>query len=85
MVTYTQGYVERCLRQHTNHSTKLPNGDCLISMPGGLYDLFVGQGWSVPARIRLIHLRSNNSYQITQLSGPTLSREYRTYLHRELA
>jgi len=84
MVTYTQEYVDRCLRQHANHAKTLPNGDRLISMPGGLYDLFVGRGWSEPARFRMIHLRHNNSYQITQLSGPTLSREYRTYLHKEL-
>lgn len=85
MVTYTQEYVDRCLKQHKAHSKNLTNGDHLIHIQGGLYDLFVGKGFSTQIRFRMVHLKQNNSHQIIQLSGPTLSREYRTQLHKELS
>lgn len=84
LVEYTKEYVDRCLRQHQTHNRKLDNGDKLITVGGGLYDLFVGRGWSEPIRFRIVHLRQQKTHQLIQVSGPTLSRDYRTYLFKEL-
>lgn len=79
-------YVQRCLRQFQQHATNLEaNGDKLIAIPHtGLYDLFVGQGWTERIRFRLVHLKQDNTHQIVQLSGPALSKDYRRYLLKEL-
>lgn len=77
-------YVARCIKQHQAHARNLPNGDRLIAIQGGLYDLFTGKGWKSLIRFRIVHLRQSNSSQLVQVSGPVLSRDYRTYLFKEL-
>ena len=73
-----------CVRQHKAHTKTFTNGDKLFNLGHGLYDLFCGKGWSVPARFRMVHLKQNNTYSLIQVSGPVLSREYRTMLYKEL-
>lgn len=73
------------VRQHKVHTKTFSNGDKLFPIGHGLYDLFCGnRGWQQPARFRMVHLKQNNTHQLIQISGPVLSREYRTVLYKEL-
>lgn len=78
-----EAYKERCLKQHKAHTKNLPNGEHLIHIQGGLYDLFIGKGFRECIRIRLVGL-ADNRQQLIQVNGTTLSRDYRTYIFKEL-
>jgi hypothetical protein len=80
---YTKEYVERCIRQHKSHTRTRVNGDKVVSLGMGVFDLFSGDGWTNHSRFRIVRLRNNNSKQLIQLSGMTLSREYRDALVKE--
>jgi hypothetical protein len=77
---------EQMLRQRHNHVTNLTNGDKVIHIQGGVYDLFSGIGWDNHIRFRVIKFRDKTKpNQLVQLStGLTLSREYRETLLKEL-
>jgi len=77
---------EAMLRQYQQHTKTLTNGDKVIGMPGGLFDLFVGEGWEQPIRFRIVRFRDKTKpAQLIQINGEVgLSREYRTNLLKEL-
>lgn len=79
--------VDMLLRQHKAHTSTLANGDKLIGMSGGVWDLFSGQGFSTPIRFRIIKFRDKTKpNQLLQISGETtLSREYRNQLLKDLS
>lgn len=77
-------YVERCLRQYRAHTRTRTNGDKVVSLGMGLYDLFSGRGWANQSRFRIVVARSNGAKQFIQVGGVTLSREYRNELLGEV-
>lgn len=76
-------YVARCLKQYKNHTRVRKNGDHVISLGHGLYDLFSGTGWKNQSRFRVVKLRDSGEKQLIQVSGINLSREYRNELLSE--
>lgn len=87
MTTYDNSAVEilaRSLRQFKNHTKTLKNGDRLIRIEGGLYDLFSGTGWGNQSRFRVVKLKSRELRQLIQVSGIPLSRDYRDQLLLEV-
>ena len=78
---------EQMLRQYHAHSKKIEsNGDQVIHVQGGVYDLFSGTGFDNHIRFRIVKFRDKTkSAQLLQLSsGLNLSREYRETLLKEL-
>ena len=73
------------LKQYSLHTKTLANGDKLIQMLGGVYDIFSGQGWQTPIRFRIVRFKDKTKApQLIQISGETsLSREYRLQLVQE--
>jgi hypothetical protein len=64
----------------------LPNGDKIIPVQGGVYDLFSGEGWMNHIRFRIVKFRDKKmNPQLLQLSsGMALSHDYRITLLKEL-
>ena len=73
------------LRQYRNHTKTLSNGDKVIGLPCGVYDLFSGEGWTTPIRFRIVKFRDKNRpHQLIQITpGLGLSSEYRNMLLKE--
>ncbi len=78
-----QHFVQRCIRQFQKNIYTRSNGDRIIACGGGLFDLFSGMGWSDHARYRIIRTKTSPIKQFIQVSGTTLSREYRNELLKE--
>lgn len=76
-------YVDRCVRQFQSHTRTRDNGDKVVALGTGLFDLFSGDGWTNQSRYRVVRARSNGEKQLIQVSGLNLSREYRTELLKE--
>ena len=74
-------YAERCVRQYKLRARTRCTGDRVIACGGGLFDLFSGVGWTNHSRYRVV--RTQNARQLIQVSGTTLSREYRNELLKE--
>ena len=78
----------RNLRQFKAHTKTLENGDKLIKIEGGLYDLFSGIGWKNQSRFRVVRLKHSVSgarqLSLIQIGGISLSREYRDQLLHEV-
>jgi len=73
-------YIERCIRQYHQHTRTRKNGDLVVSLGHGLYDLFSGDGWKNQSRYRIVKLRDSKEKQLIQVGGINLSREYRNEL-----
>jgi hypothetical protein len=77
-------YEERCVRQYQARTKTLVNGDKLIPIHFGLYDLFSGTGWKDVSRFRVVKFKHKDTPpQLVQVSGIPLSREYREQLLAE--
>jgi hypothetical protein len=78
---------DQLVAQHKRHTHNLKNGDLAIALPGGVYDLFSGDGWDTPIRFRIVKFRDKSrAPQLLQISGgTTLTREYREELLKELS
>lgn len=76
---------EQMLVQHQKHTKTLSNGDHVIGLPGGVYDLFSGEGWDTPIRFRIVRFKDKTRpHQLIQITpGTTLSSEYRNELLKE--
>lgn len=63
------------------------NGDLIIPIQDGLYDLFRGNGFSHHARFRIIKFRGTqgNTKQIFQVSGSNMNRELCENLLKEFS
>jgi hypothetical protein len=77
---------EMMLRQYRSHTKSLANGDKIIGMPGGVYDLFCDTGWNDPIRFRIVRFKDKTKQpQLIQINGTVgLSREYRAEILKEL-
>lgn len=77
---------EAMIRQYQQHTKTLSNGDKVIGIPGGVYDLFVDSGWDNPIRFRIVRFKDRTRpAQLIQINGSVgLSREYRATLVKEL-
>jgi hypothetical protein len=78
-----QEYAERCIRQYQAHTRTRTNGDKVVSLGMGLFDLFSGIGWKNQSRFRIVTARSNGRKQLIQVGGLALSQEYRNTLLQE--
>jgi hypothetical protein len=82
----TEDQITELLRKYKEHVRTFDNGDHLIEIGRGVYDLFCGPGWSEPTRFRLARYPSDSkiSPKILQLSGPSLTQGYRIQLLKAL-
>ena len=74
---------EMMLRQHKSHTKTLGNGDKLVHINHGLYDLFSGDGWKNASRFRIVKIRQTGVTSLVPVSGIHLTREYRDLLLKE--
>jgi len=79
-------YVERCLNQCKSHTKHLSNGDFVVGLPGGVYDLFFGDGWKdrVRFRIRKVSVIGSTVTKFEQLSGLRLSDNLQQMILKEV-
>lgn len=76
-------YEERCIRQYQTHTKTRSNGDKLVRIESGLWDLFSGNGWGNVSRFRIFKLKLDKAPQLICVSGLSLSHELREQLLRE--
>lgn len=78
--------VEKLLEQYRAHVRNLDNGDRLIDLGRGFYDLFCGEGWASQTRFKIVKIPVIGfvSQRLMHVSGNILSVEYRNKLLKEL-
>jgi hypothetical protein len=77
-------YSELCVAKHKAHSRTRNNGDKLIYIEAGLWDIFYGSGWGNHSRFRIFQFRKGTEPRLTQLSGIHMPDDLRKQLLREL-
>ena len=78
-------YEARCIRQYQAHTKKRKNGDLLIRIESGLWDIFYGQGFENTSRFRIFRLRGDKNPKLICVSGLHIPNDLREQLLKECA
>ena len=82
-IALSKDQVARMLRQYQAHTSVRANGDKLIRMDAGVYDLFYAKGWEAHSRFRIF--RAGGQPRLICISGMHMTSELRDQLIKELA
>lgn len=78
-------YEARCVRQYQSHTKKRANGDLMIRIDSGLWDIFYGQGFGNVSRFRIFKLRGDAKPKCICVSGLHIPNDLREQLIKECA
>lgn len=73
---------QRYLKQYKAHTSTRSNGDKLIRLDAGVYDIFYGTGWESTSRFRVF--KAGGKPRLICISGLHMSSELRDQLLKEL-
>lgn len=76
-------YEERCIRQYQSHTKTRADGSKLVRIDGGLWDLFMGNGFKNHSRFRIVKVRQTGIRSLIQVSGLSLNPALRAELLKE--
>ena len=76
-------YEARCIRQYQSHTRKRDNGDLMIRIESGLWDIFYGIGFGNSSRFRIFKLRGDSQPKLICVAGQHIPNELRQQLIKE--
>lgn len=78
-------FTEICLNKYKAHTRTRTNGDKMVYIEAGVWDIFYGSGWKNHSRFRVFQFRKGTEPRLIQLGGIHMPHDLRTELLKEIA